>query len=96
MSNLVFANKSQKLKNGTIIFSTDEIVILSSLSKRFRKQKKKFSLLKQDSIDEMLTQSFISKDMSIRRDFENLFELFSDEVKEYYASKLSIEKTHFF
>jgi len=53
-------------------------------------------LLKQDSIDEMLTQSFISKDMSIRRDFENLFELFSDEVKEYYASKLSIEKTHFF
>lgn len=88
MSNLLFANKSQKLKNGTIIFTTDEIVILSSMSKSFRKQNKKFSLLKQESVDEMLMQAFVSKDMSIRKDFEKLYSMFSSEVKKYYASKI--------
>lgn len=88
MSNLVFANKSQKLKNGNIIFTPDEIIILSSMSKNFRKQNKKYSLLKQESIDEMLMQAFVSKDMVIRKDFEKVYAMFSKEVKDYYAKKM--------
>ncbi len=88
MSNLLFASKSQKLKNGNIIFTPDEIVILSSMSKNFRKQNKKYSLLKQESIDEMLMQAFVSKDMTIRKDFEKVYSMFSKEVKDYYAKKM--------
>lgn len=92
MSNLLFANKSQKLKNGNIIFTPDEIVILSSMSKSFRKQNKKYSLLKQESIDEMLMQAFVSKDMVIRKEFEKVYALFSKEVKDYYAKKIITPK----
>lgn len=85
---IIFSQKNEVLKNGSVIFTSSQINILSRMVRHFRKMGSRYELTEQEQIDKMLEMAKFSKDLKIRNDFETLFNSFTKDIQKYYNHKL--------